>query len=94
MLLWLLSTILWRERELVDVGDASHFALQAAELDRSLLVLTLAQRLKLREDITLRELASSLPEPWLGVFEQHCEALASAAPDVLPRSLAEFVGTH
>ena len=94
MLLWLLSTILWRERELVDVGDASQFALQAAELDRSLLVLTLAQRLKLREDVTLRELASSLPQPWDDVFEQHCDALASAAPEVLPRSLAEFVGAH
>jgi hypothetical protein len=91
VLLWLLSTILWRERELVDVGEPSQFALQAAELDRALLVMTLAQRLKLREDVSLRELAWHLPQPWDGVFEHHCEALASADPEVLPRSLAEFV---
>jgi hypothetical protein len=91
VLLWLLSTILWRERELVDVGDASQFALQAAELDRSLLVLTLTQRLQLDENVTLRELASTLPQPWDDVFEQHCDALASVDPEVLPRSLLEFV---
>lgn len=75
----------------MESGEPSQFALQAAELDRALLVMTLAQRLRLREDVSLKELAAYLPEPWDGVFERHRDALADADPDVVPRSLAEFV---
>ena len=75
----------------MEAGESSQFALQAAELDRALLVMTLAQRLRLAEDVTLSQLAECLPGPWEGVFARHRDALVSASPEMVPRSLAEFV---
>jgi hypothetical protein len=88
-----LSSILWHERWLVDrAGDemTARLALQAAELDRAILVKSLADVLDLDDQVTLRELAARLPSPWGQVFDSHHAALSAGGTE-LPRSLADFL---
>ncbi len=94
MALWDLSTILWRERQLVNLleqGASAGFALHAAELDRALVVHSLARTLDLDDDVTLRDLTASLPAPWPTVFDDHLAALEAAEAHCLPPSLADFL---
>ena len=89
-----LSSILWHERWLVDRAEdetTARLALQAAELDRAILVKSLVDVLDLDDHVTLRELAARLPSPWDEVFDSHHAALAARNADVLPRSLADFL---
>jgi RecB family endonuclease NucS len=92
-----LSSILWLERRLAvraaacGSAVADRFALRAAELDRAVVVQSLIDVLDLDDDVTLRELAAELPPPWTEVFDDHHAALVARGPDVLPRSLVEFL---
>jgi hypothetical protein len=89
-----LSTILWHERRLVALverGLASRTALHVIELDRAVVVDGLAKTFALGDDVTLRDLADRLPDPWPEVFDNHHSALAAADRDALPRSLADFL---
>jgi hypothetical protein len=89
-----LSYVLWRERQLVELarcGTSDRLALHAAELDRAMLVDSVARTLELDEAVTLRQLAARLPEPWAAVFSTHHAALANSDPANLPRSLADFL---
>jgi hypothetical protein len=72
-------------------GTSDPWALHTVELDRAMLVHTVAQSLDIDHDVPLRDLAARLPSPWDDVFESHHAALAAADRDVLPRSLADFL---
>jgi hypothetical protein len=89
-----LSTILWQERRLLSMlehGASARFALQVAEIDRAVVVQDLVQTLELDDDVTLRDIAAAVPDPWPVVLDEHHDALRSTEPSSLPRSLAEFL---
>ena len=89
-----LSTVLWRERRLVDLietGRHGRDELQFAELDRAVLVHGLTRDYALRADASLRELADRVPEPWRAVLGSHRDALIGVESGALPRSLVDFL---
>jgi hypothetical protein len=89
-----LSHILWQERQLigqVERGASDRFLLHAVELDRAVVLHSVAATLDLDHDVPLRVLAERVPAPWDDVFESHHAALTAARDDVLPRSLVDFL---
>ncbi len=86
-----LSTVLWRERQLVSEPNATMADMHAAELDRAVVVSALTDWLGVDAEATLSELTHRLPAPWPEVFERHRAALVGVGDDRLPRSLADFL---
>ncbi len=96
-----LSTILWRERELMEAARrpakasrkvrARRLAQPLAEVDRAVVVHGLAERLDLESDVSLRRLADELPKPWADLFKRHHAARTAYPLALIPRALADFL---
>lgn len=71
-------------------GDSARSELNAVEVDRAIVVQTVAETLNLEHNVTLRQLAGRLPAPWAEVFHHHHAAFLDIG-EPLPRSLADFL---